>query len=68
MQPGIDQPDEILDNRTREFDIEGFRHACRLWTMVLEISELMAPTQARKLPPKLRIRHWAWVTPTSAPC
>ena len=24
------------------FDVEGFRHACRLWTMVLEISVLMA--------------------------
>jgi ribonucleoside-diphosphate reductase alpha chain len=24
------------------FDIEGFRHACRLWTVVLEISVLMA--------------------------
>src|SRR6202171_4072716 len=23
------------------FDVEGFRHACRLWTMVLEISVLM---------------------------
>ena len=24
-----------------EFDIDGFRHACRLWTLVLEISVLM---------------------------
>jgi ribonucleoside-diphosphate reductase alpha chain len=24
------------------FDVEGFRHACRLWTIVLEISVLMA--------------------------
>ncbi len=24
------------------FDVEGFRHACRLWTVVLEISVLMA--------------------------
>ena len=34
------------------FDIEGFRHACRLWTMVLEISVLMgaypSPTIAQK--------------------
>ncbi len=34
------------------FDIEGFRHACRLWTVVLEISVLMAsypsPTIAQK--------------------
>ncbi|HET7877110.1 MAG TPA: LAGLIDADG family homing endonuclease [Methylomirabilota bacterium] len=34
------------------FDVEGFRHACRLWTIVLEISVLMAsypsPTIAQK--------------------
>ncbi len=34
------------------FDVEGFRHACRLWTIVLEISVLMAaypsPVIARK--------------------
>src|SRR5438477_467715 len=34
------------------FDIEGFRHACRLWTIVLEISVLMgaypSPTIAQK--------------------
>jgi ribonucleoside-diphosphate reductase alpha chain len=34
------------------FDVEGFRHACRLWTVVLEISVLMAaypsPTIAQK--------------------
>jgi ribonucleoside-diphosphate reductase alpha chain len=30
------------------FDVEGFRHACRLWTLVLEISVYMAqfPSQA----------------------
>jgi ribonucleoside-diphosphate reductase alpha chain len=34
------------------FDVDGFRHACRLWTVVLEISVLMAaypsPTIAQK--------------------
>jgi ribonucleoside-diphosphate reductase alpha chain len=34
------------------FDVEGFQHACRLWTVVLEISVLMAaypsPTIAQK--------------------
>jgi len=34
------------------FDVDGFRHACRLWTIVLEISVLMAaypsPTIAKK--------------------
>ncbi len=32
----------FLDVETGEFDIDGFRHAVRLWTIVLEISVLMA--------------------------
>ncbi len=37
--------------RTKDgaFDIEGFRHACRLWTMVLEISVLMAQFPSEKI-------------------
>jgi ribonucleoside-diphosphate reductase alpha chain len=39
-------------NEDGTFDVEGFRHACRLWTVVLEISVLMAaypsPTIAQK--------------------
>jgi ribonucleoside-diphosphate reductase alpha chain len=31
------------------FDIEGFRHACRLWTVVLEISVLMASFPSREI-------------------
>jgi ribonucleoside-diphosphate reductase alpha chain len=31
------------------FDIEGFRHACRLWTMVLEISVLMAQFPSERI-------------------
>lgn len=31
------------------FDIEGFRHACRLWTIVLEISVLMAQFPSEKI-------------------
>lgn len=36
------------DKDTQKFDIEGFRHSCRLWTTTLEISVLMAqfPSQA----------------------
>ena len=33
---------KFLDVDTGEFDIAGYRHAVRLWTMVLEISVLMA--------------------------
>jgi ribonucleoside-diphosphate reductase alpha chain len=32
----------FFDAENRSFDIEGFRHAIRLWTIVLEISVLMA--------------------------
>ncbi|MEW5728185.1 MAG: vitamin B12-dependent ribonucleotide reductase, partial [Pseudomonadota bacterium] len=31
------------------FDIDSFRHACRLWTMVLEISVLMAQFPSAKI-------------------
>jgi ribonucleoside-diphosphate reductase alpha chain len=31
------------------FDVEGFRHACRLWTVVLEISVLMAAYPSAKV-------------------
>ncbi|HJM41444.1 MAG TPA: vitamin B12-dependent ribonucleotide reductase, partial [Candidatus Thalassarchaeaceae archaeon] len=36
------------DKETQKFDIDGFRHSCRLWTSTLEISVLMAqfPSQA----------------------
>ena len=32
-----------------EFDIDGYRHAVRLWTMVLEISVLMASFPSRRI-------------------
>src|SRR5262249_11071364 len=32
----------FFDAENRTFDIEGFKHAIRLWTIVLEISVLMA--------------------------
>ena len=33
---------KFYDSRTRHFDLEGYEHAIHLWTMVLEISVLMA--------------------------
>ena len=30
------------DDETNTFDVEGFEYTCRLWTVVLEISVLMA--------------------------
>ena len=40
---------KFYDPATRKFDVEGFRHACRLWTMVLEISVLMAQFPSREI-------------------
>jgi ribonucleoside-diphosphate reductase alpha chain len=40
--------DEEADT-ARSFDIEAFRHACRLWTVVLEISVVMAQFPSRRI-------------------
>src|SRR3954454_17384594 len=32
----------FFDSEARRFDVEGYKHAIRLWTIVLEISVLMA--------------------------
>jgi ribonucleoside-diphosphate reductase alpha chain len=34
---------------TRQFDVEGYEHAVRLWTIVLEISVLMAQFPSREI-------------------
>src|SRR5207253_10196111 len=33
---------KFYDERTGRFDVDSFRHACRLWTLILEISVHMA--------------------------
>ncbi len=40
---------KLYDEESQRFDIDGFRHACRLWTMVLEISVLMAAYPSREI-------------------
>ena len=40
------------------FDVEGYRHACRLWTLVLEISVLMAAYPS----PPIAERSWHYRT------
>ncbi len=40
---------KFFNPERREFDIAGFQHACRLWTMVLEISVLMAAYPSREI-------------------
>lgn len=40
---------KFYDARTGKFDVEAFRHASRLWTIVLEISVLMAQFPAKEI-------------------
>ncbi len=37
------------DEKTRAFDVAGYEHAVRLWTMVLEISVLMAQFPSKEI-------------------
>ncbi|MBA3453909.1 MAG: vitamin B12-dependent ribonucleotide reductase [Deltaproteobacteria bacterium] len=39
----------LYDARTGELDVEGYRHAIRLWTIALEISVLMAQFPSREV-------------------
>ena len=40
---------KFVDSGSHTFDIAGFQHACRLWTMVLEISVLMAAYPSKEI-------------------
>jgi ribonucleotide reductase alpha subunit len=39
----------FFDEEKQEFNVEAFTHACRLWTIVLEISVLMAQFPTREV-------------------
>jgi ribonucleoside-diphosphate reductase alpha chain len=39
----------FFDPQTRVFDVKGFEHACRMWTIVLEISVLMAQFPSKEV-------------------
>ncbi len=39
----------FYDRETRRFDVKAFEHVCRLWTIVLEISVLMAQFPSREI-------------------
>lgn len=39
----------LFDAESARFDVEGYRHAIRLWTVVLEISVLMAQFPSREI-------------------
>ncbi len=40
---------QFYDRGTRTFDWEGYEHLCRLWTVVLEISVLMAQFPSKEI-------------------
>jgi ribonucleoside-diphosphate reductase alpha chain len=40
---------KFMDSKTTEFKIEDFEYACRLWTIVLEISVLMAQFPSKQI-------------------
>ncbi|HWE77962.1 MAG TPA: adenosylcobalamin-dependent ribonucleoside-diphosphate reductase, partial [Pseudolabrys sp.] len=40
---------QFRDEATKRFDIEGYEHAVRLWTIVLEISVLMAQFPSKEI-------------------
>ena len=54
----------------RHFDVEAYEHAVRLWTVVLEISVMMAQFPSKEIAERcLRLPHArAWATPISAAC
>ncbi|WP_441235849.1 vitamin B12-dependent ribonucleotide reductase [Bradyrhizobium sp. 930_D9_N1_4] len=39
----------FYNTETRRFDVEGYEHLCRLWTIVLEISVMMAQFPSRSI-------------------
>ncbi|MCS7073424.1 MAG: adenosylcobalamin-dependent ribonucleoside-diphosphate reductase, partial [Bacteroidia bacterium] len=40
---------KFFNEKTLEFDVEGFEYSCRLWTIVLEISVLMAQFPSKEI-------------------
>jgi len=42
-------PSTVTDGERSKFDVEGYEHAVRLWTIVLEISVLMAQFPSREI-------------------
>ncbi len=40
---------QFRDEATKQFDVEGYEHAVRLWTVVLEISVLMAQFPSKEI-------------------
>jgi ribonucleoside-diphosphate reductase alpha chain len=39
----------FYDPKTKVFDVQGYEHLCRLWTVVLEVSVMMAQFPSREI-------------------
>ncbi len=39
----------FYDNATRQFDVAAYEHLCRVWTVVLEISVMMAHFPSKEI-------------------
>ena len=61
---------KFYDSQTGRFDVDSFRHACRLWTLILEISVYMAqyPSAAVAQRCASTTARWVLAMRTSAPC
>ena len=49
LQPRLAQPPAVPQRATARFDIAAFEHAVRLWTIVLEISVMMAQFPSKEI-------------------
>jgi len=56
---------KFYNEETQRLDVEAFRHAVRLWTIVLEISVLMAQFP-RSPSSAIATARWGWAMPTWA--
>ena len=68
VQPGLLNLMRFRDENGA-FDVAGFEHAVRLWTIALEISVLMAQFPSKEIAERSwTIARWVWVSPISAAC
>ena len=59
----------FFDESDNSFNVAGFEYIPALWTVVLEISVLMAQFPSKEVAQLLMItEHWVWVMQTSALC
>ena len=70
VQSRLAEPDAVPQAPTAAFDVAAFEHAVRLWTIVLEVSVLMAqfPSAAKSRSSPTTTARWASASPISAGC